>query len=252
MDWGIFLFILIAAVANVAGGFVIFFKKNWSRKNLNALIALSAGLLLSVAIMDLIPEALHIQPESAGFIILGMLTIFFFQQFVASHFHFGEETHAHKITKGTALGAFIGLLIHTFFDGFAVVISFEVEFRLGIVVLLAVLLHKIPDGVTIASIIFTLFRNRKKAILSAALLGASTIFGAIVALILHGFPLPFEQISAAALAFSAGVFLYLAGTDLLPVVNASEERSTAAFFIVGVLLYFVFFWVLEPFTPHFH
>lgn len=248
MNLTILFFTLIAAAANVAGGFIILFKKQWSHRNLNALMALSAGLLMTIAIMDLIPEALAVDFSSAFYILLGFITIFFFQQFVASHFHFGEETHEHKITHSTVLGAFIGLLIHTFFDGFAIVISFEVEFRLGIVVLVAVLLHKIPDGVTISSIVYTLLRNKRTAIMAAVLLGISTMVGALVATMLISFPLPFDKISASAIAFSAGVFLYVAGTDLLPVVNSSDDRPVAAVFFIGVLFYFL----SQLLIPHTH
>lgn len=239
MNVAIIFFTLIAAAANVAGGFIILFKKQWSNRNLNALMALSAGLLVTIAIMDLIPEALTVDSSSALYILIGFITIFFFQQFVASHFHFGEETHEHKITHSTVLGAFFGLLIHTFFDGFAIVISFEVEFRLGIVVLVAVLLHKIPDGITISSIVYTLLRNRRIAIMAAVFLGLSTMIGALVASMLVSFPLPFDKISASALAFSAGVFLYVACTDLLPVVNSADDRPVAAVFFLGVLFYFI-------------
>lgn len=89
----IIFYVITAALANVLGGFVIFLKKNWSRRSLYALMALSSGLLFSIAIMDLVPEALEIMKSSSIYIILGFGIIFLFQQLVAPHFHFGEETH---------------------------------------------------------------------------------------------------------------------------------------------------------------
>ncbi|USK62209.1 ZIP family metal transporter [Peribacillus asahii] len=111
-------------------------------------MALSSGLLFSIAIMDLIPEALEIKESSFIYIILGFCIIFLFQQLVAPHFHFGEETHQSQ-THNTMYGALIGMLIHTFFDGLSIVASFAINSGLGFVVLFAVLLHKIPDGLTI-------------------------------------------------------------------------------------------------------
>lgn len=245
MNWGVMLFVLVAAAANVLGGLIILFKHDWSRRSIYALMALSAGLLMTIAIVDLIPEALSHDPENSIYILVGVITIYFFQQFISPHFHFGEETHVHGHPKTAALGALGGMLIHTFFDGLTIVLGFQVDPRLGTAILIAVLLHKIPDGLTISSIIFSLFQDRKKAIWSALLLGMSTILGALAALFLDYLPLPFEQITAMAISFSAGIFLYVSGTDLLPVVNAKEDRPISLFFLLGVLLFFIFEWGFE-------
>lgn len=230
MSGEIVVFVLLAAIANILGGFIILIKKSWSRRSLNSLMALSAGLLFSIAVVDLIPEALELQESSPIFVIIGVVVIFFFQQFIASHFHFGEETHKHAQKNSTVIGALSGMLIHTFFDGLSIVASFEVDFRLGITVLFAVLLHKIPDGLTISSIVLASLENKKKAVGAAILLGVSTILGAITAVFLTGGFLLNESMIAIAISFTAGIFLYVAGTDLLPVVNAAEDRLVASFF----------------------
>ncbi|MGF9711874.1 MULTISPECIES: ZIP family metal transporter [Paenibacillus] len=154
LNWGSLLYVFLAAAANVIGGLVFVLKRDWSRSGLNALMALSARLLIAIAILDFIPESLEHDSSSPIFILIGVLAIYFFQQYVAGHFHFGEETHASQHEKSTAVGAMTGMLIHTFFDGLSIAASFEVDFRLGITVFIAVLLHKIPDGLTISSIIF--------------------------------------------------------------------------------------------------
>lgn len=235
MNWEIFGLVIVAALANSFGGFVIFFKKNWSRKGLNALMALSAGLLLAIAILDLIPKTIEAHAFQPIYVLTGIVTMFFFQKFIAAHFHFGEETHHHD-QKSSVVGAFIGLLIHTFFDGLAIVISFQVNVSLGITVLVAVLLHKIPDGITISSIVYAMFQNKKKALWAAIWLGISTIIGALSSSL---FVNTYEQIMAIALSFTIGIFLYVASTDLLPAVNQEEDRGVALFFFIGIGLYFI-------------
>jgi len=249
LNGGILGFVILASIANILGGLVIFLKRDWSRRGLNSLMALSAGLLLSIAILDLVPEAIEIHSFSPKFMLLGIMAIFFFQQFVASHFHFGEEIHKERKSKTAVLGSFLGLLIHTFFDGLAIVVSFQVDLRLGITVFIAVLLHKIPDGLTISSIVFVIFQDKKKAVWAATLLGISTILGAVTALALAGVALPYEQITAMAISFTAGIFIYVAGTDLLPAVNAVEDRLVALFFFLGILLYFVLQWGFQTLAP---
>ena len=214
MEREIIFYVITAALANILGGFVIFFKKNWSRRSLYALMALSSGLLFSIAIMDLVPAALEIMESSSIYIILGFGIIFLFQQLVAPHFHFGEETHQSQ-THTTMYGALIGMIIHTFFDGLSIVASFAINSGLGFVVLIAVLIHKIPDGLTISSIVFSSVKSKKKAIGAAVLLGLSTILGATAALFLTELVSLQSSILAISLSLTAGIFLYIALTDLL-------------------------------------
>jgi ZIP family zinc transporter/zinc and cadmium transporter len=252
MNWSIFLFVMLTACANVVGGLMFVMKQSWSRRGIHALMALSAGLLMAIAILDFIPDALEHESSSPVFILLGVIAVYFFQQYVAGHFHFGEETHVHDHVKSTTVGAMTGMLIHTFFDGLSIAASFEVDFSLGITVFIAVLLHKIPDGLTISSIIFTLLQDRKKAIGAALLLGISTLTGAVAAFVLSDFYLPGEQIAAVSIAFSSGIFLYVAATDLLPVVNTAGDRRSALYFFVGILLYYLLQWGSNWLAPSLH
>ncbi|TCP31296.1 ZIP family zinc transporter/zinc and cadmium transporter [Scopulibacillus darangshiensis] len=243
------LFALLAAFANILGGLIIFIKKDWSRRGLLGLMALSSGLLIALTVLDLLPEVVPSHPWSPAFILLGILCIFFFQQFVATHFHFGEEVHHTDHSNSTVIGAFGGMMIHTFFDGFSIVASFEVSIKLGITVMIAVLLHKIPDGLTISSIVFSSSKDKKKALWSTLGLGMSTIVGAFAALLINQFSLPQEDITTLALSFSAGIFLYVAGTDLLPVVNASDDRPVASLFFLGIVLFFILQFIIKAIAP---
>lgn len=157
-----------------------------------------------------------------------------------------------SIVKAISSARWRGMLVHTFFDGLSIAASFTVDFRLGITVFIAVFLHKITDGIIISSIIFIITGNRNKALIASVLLGVSTVAGAIAATLLSDFYLPNEQIIAVAIAFSAGIFIYVAATDLLPVVNAAGDRLASSFFFVGVLLYFLLNWATQSLTPALH
>ncbi len=213
------------------GGLIFLFKRNWSLRGLHALMALSAGLLIAIANLDFIPDSLKHDSSSPVFVLIGLLAIYFFLHYVSCHFHFGEEIHVHQRVKSSAIGAMGGMLIHTFFDGLSIASSFTKDLHLGITVFIAVLLHKIPDGITISSIIFLLTRDRNKALLADLLLGVSTVAGAFTATLLSDLYLPSEQIAAAAIAFSAGIFIYVAATVLLPAVNSAGNRLTSSFFL---------------------
>lgn len=227
--------VLITSAANILGGVLITLKKNWTRNALNAFMALGSGFLLAIAIIELLPESLSVSASNAYYILAGFITVYLFQHVLSKHFHFGEETH-HGHEHGSKFGVMLGMLTHTFFDGVAIASGFEVNVTVGALVFFAVLLHKIPDGVTIASITLAKNGSRKLALLSAIYLGLSTFAGALTVIFLGEF-VHMEGLTAIALAFSAGVFIYVGGTDLLPAVNATEDRKNSLFVILGILIF---------------
>jgi len=117
-------------------------------------LALGAGYMLSVAIVEVIPESVHLAGEGALiYVLVGFFIVHLFEHTIAPHFHFGEETHTEEMQHGHAQSAIcLGLAIHTFFDGVAIASGFLVSTWLGIVIFVAVFLHKLPEGFTVASV----------------------------------------------------------------------------------------------------
>ena len=82
-------------------------------------MALVLPILLSVAFVDLIPEAVTRGGATAGIAaLIAYLLVHLTQHTLGRHFHFGEETHA--VTRLVSQSALVGLLLHTFVDGVAV------------------------------------------------------------------------------------------------------------------------------------
>ncbi|MDC3414519.1 ZIP family metal transporter [Aquibacillus sp. 3ASR75-11] len=241
--WGIVVFLFISAFATLLGGIAVV-RKNWSQDTLNYMMAFGAGFLLAIAILDLVPEGLSQTSDNAIYILLGFMTLLAFQNILTNHFHFGYETHMDKHSdKKAGVGAFLGMSIHSFFDGFSIVAGFEVSSQLGFLVFVAVVLHKIPDGLTISSIVLTAFNDKKKAFIASAVLSLSTLLGGALVWIIRYTGAASSEVSESiariGLSFSAGVFLYVAATDLLPIVNKSEQRKVGLFVFVGVIVFYL-------------
>jgi ZIP family zinc transporter/zinc and cadmium transporter len=96
----------------------------------------------------------------------------------------------------------------------------------------AIVLHKAPEGFTIASIMLAAGRSRRAAQLSAIVVGAASVVGALSVY-------PLRRFVGEGLALSAGVTLYVAASDLIPEVNRSDARGMAIVVFAGVLLYYV-------------
>ncbi|MGH9344062.1 MAG: ZIP family metal transporter [Terriglobia bacterium] len=228
-----------AGLANIAGG-VIVFARPWSRTFLTYFIALGAGFMLATALVEMVPASIHLAPSTAPVLILaGYLIVHFFEHSWPAHFHFGEETHAQAFVNPrvayTALG---GLLIHTFFDGVAIASGFLISAWLGTVIFGAVILHNVPEGFTMASIMMAARKSRSAGLAAVTALGVSRILG-ILAMA------AFASRVKYGLALSGGVTIYVAASDLIPEVNHKPglriALTVAAGIALVILLRFVFF-----------
>jgi len=123
----------------------------------------------------------------------------------------------------------LGLGLHAFFDGVAIAAGFLVSNWLGAVIFLAVFLHKLPEGFTVASMVLASGQSRPNAIRAAATLGGATLLGVAVTSIFHG------QLDYA-LPLAGGVTLYVAATDLLPEVNRQPNWRMALLVFSGVAI----------------
>ncbi|MGH9680638.1 MAG: ZIP family metal transporter, partial [Candidatus Acidiferrales bacterium] len=192
------------------------------------------GFMLAAAILEILPRSVELSGERAYLLALvGYFLVHFFEHTIAPHFHFGEETHVEHFVPGHAgISALLGLSIHTFFDGVAIASGFLVSPWLGGVIFLAIVLHKIPEGFTVASLMLASGQSRRMALLASIWLGAATVAGVLLMGVLH------SQV-AYALPISAGVTLYVAATDLVPEVNREPDARMALLVFSGVALMLV-------------
>lgn len=220
---------LIAAAANVVGAAAVTSRSKWSMSALDKLVALSAGFMISVAILDLIPEAIAVHGASAGLIVLtGYVLVHLTQHTLTPHFHFGEEVH--QVTSAVSMSALIGLLLHTFVDGVAIVSGFEVSASLGLLVFLAIVLHKLPEGLAISSLFLAAGASRGHALLAGAALGAATLIGGLTTEY-------FAPLRAYGLPLAAGVALYVGASNLVPEFQGKKGWGLPVSFFAGCGLY---------------
>ena len=256
----ILLFGLLAAGANVLGGLVLVQSgaHRLGERFLKYLVALGAGFMLAAIFIEILPETINIwittspteSPSHAvagamALLLAGYLSIQFFEHTLAPHFHFGAETHPESFMRPSAAYTAVGgLWIHTFFDGVSIASAFLVNFRVGLLVFIAILLHKMPEGFTVASIMLAAGRSTRIAFMATAAIGAATLAGVIGVALLDA---KMGNAVRYALPFSAGVTLYVAASDLIPEVNHKEERNPRVSIVVfgGVALFYLLHLLIE-------
>lgn len=225
------VFALVAALANVLGALAVTRRAALGLRFIEHTLAFGAGFMLAVALVDVLPEAFARSGGAAPALVLaGYLAVHLTQHTVTPHFHFGEETHAVNAVAGPS--ALVGLLLHTFFDGVAIASAFLVRPGLGILVFLAIFIHKLPEGVTISSLMLAGGRTTRQATAAAALLGVATVAGVLVTdlmpfLVRHG------------LALAGGVTLYVAASNLVPEFQGKRGWQHPAAFFAGAGVFYL-------------
>ena len=254
------IFGILAAAANVAGGLILFppgIQKNY-KKLLKYILALGAGFMLAVIFIDVLPESIELwqRGENGGkssdvlyvpmaLVLAGYLITQFFEHTIAPHFHLGEEMQSdHLISTSTAYTAIGGLLIHTFFDGVSIAAAAQVDFRVGILVFLAIFLHKFPEGFTIASMVLAAGKGLREVLLATSFVGLTTILGVLFYYFIGariGFTIAY------ALPLASGVTLYVAASDLIPEVNhhGGKRPLVSLSVFAGVALFFLIHFTLH-------
>ena len=248
---------IFAASANVLGGLILFPTgiHNRFKSSLKYVLALGAGFMLAVTLIEILPETIVLWQEKGktaetfmipmALLLGGYLLTQFFEHTIAPHIHLGEEVQSeHLIPVKSAYTAIGGLLIHTFFDGVSIAAAAQVNFQVGILVFIAIFLHKFPEGFTIASMILAAGKGFREVLWATSLVGLTTILG-VLGFLLIGNNLGFTV--SYALPIASGVMIYVAASDLIPEVNhhGGKRPFVSMFVFGGVALFFLLHYFLH-------
>lgn len=246
------VYIILAGItaggAEILGGAFVAWKRDLSKKIQEYLIALGAGFMLALVMIDLLPDSIKNIGDSAPmWMLIGFSIIHFVEHTIVKHLHFGEETHSHvMVSKVASYSAFWGLFIHAFFDGLAISSGMYYEFSLGLLIFIAILLHKFPEGLTIASIMLASQQSRGTALKATAGIAAGTMLGVFMIFFLQNVD---PKITGYAFAFSAGAALYVSASDLIPEINRSDNRVLSLVVFVGMVMYYFSGLILKSMVP---
>lgn len=224
--------VLIFAAAFVGGALPMCLP--WlDEGRLRLMVSLGAGLLLGMAMLHMLPEAVHMLPNTfAYFFLAGFLLLLLLERFVMVHAC--EEHGCDFHTVG--LAAFLGLTVHGAVEGFALASTANIA-GLAPLVFIAILAHKVPAGVALTSILRLSKRSRARVWAFIVGVAASGPLGILLAtLVLERTHLP--NAAGVLLALSAGTFLYVAACDLLPEMHrsSSHKLSRLGLFVLGIVI----------------
>lgn len=212
------------------------------------LVCVSAGLLLTVALTRLLPEAAEagLAPEHLGWLLLAGILGFFLLEKLAlihhTHHHEGDEHHHHhghdaREARRGGIPILVGDAFHNFADGIVIAAAFVLDWKAGVLATAAVMAHEIPHEVGDFMILLNAGFAKQRAFVFNLVSGSSAIAGGVIGyLVLDAVAalLPY------ALTLSAASFIYIALSDLLPEMmrrsRFAESAPQVVFVLLGVLL----------------
>ena len=205
---------VVVSAVSLSGLLILSLNPKWLEKHLHILVSFAAGSLFGDAFIHLLPEsfARAENPLSVSLLaLLGILVFLMVERFIISKHRHGEHEH-----RGLRPVVFINLIsdgVHNFIDGLLIGASFLVSPTLGAATFVAVLLHEIPQEIGDFGILVHGGLSYRKAIAFNLLTAASAILGVVVSLLAGP---QFAGYSEAMLPVTAGGFIYIAGSNLVP------------------------------------
>ena len=217
----------IAVLTTFAGGALALRLSH----SLPTLIALSGGVVVAVALFEVMPAAMELLPDEADTVAwimgAGFLTFFMLERVLVLH-HRDDPEQAHAHHQVGTLGA-LGLSAHSFVDGLAVGLAFGADTTVGVLVLIAVLSHDFADGLNTVSFVLSQSQDRSRAIRWLTIDAVAPLFGATAGTLIAVSDATLGHI----LAFYAGFFLYMGATDLLPEAHEHGSWGRVALTLTG-------------------
>ena len=253
----------VAGCSTMAGGLVVFFVKEPGQRFLGACLGFSAGIMVAVSFIELLPASIQSASLFLGSEPFGLLaaSLAFFigigvamgLDFILPHTYKSEVHTGHlqrfipsttnDMTLNSGLyrvGAFtaIGIFLHNLPEGIVTLAGTIESLNLGILLFFAIAVHNIPEGLSVAVPIYASTGSTKKAFMWSFLPGLAEPVGAIVAaLILLPILIAANPLVSLSLAFVAGIMVFISIDELLPTAReCGAEHMTASSFVLGMLV----------------
>ncbi len=249
---------MLAGLTTAIGGAIAFITKKDNLKALSIGLGFSAGVMIFVSLVDIIPNSEKLLKVSfpeifqwlvyGGFIV-GILISVMIDYFLPDHIDAEEllnpdapedkEKKSHYKLKRAGMLTAIAICVHNFPEGMATFLTTTQDVTLGISVALAIAIHNIPEGIAVALPIYHVTGKKRYAMLYAALSGITEPIGALVGMFIFGLFVP-QVLIGFLMASVAGIMTYISFDTLLPL---SKEYGNWHLTIVGIISGILFIWL---------
>jgi zinc and cadmium transporter len=228
------LSVVFVSLISLVGVFFLSFSLRRLRRILLVLVSFAVGGLFGDAFIHLLPEAfekISSRLATSLFIIIGLLVFFAVEKFIRwRHCHIPtSEHHPHPVVTMNLIGDGV----HNFIDGMVIAASYSVNIGLGFTTTLAVILHEIPQEIGDFGVLVNGGLSPRRALLYNFFSALAALAGAVAALLVG--PL-IKNFSIFLLPVTAGGFIYIAGSDLIPELQHCEDLKETIIQFLAIVL----------------
>ncbi len=199
------------------------------------LVSFSSGSLFGNAFIHLLPETVARNGFTVWvsiFTLSGIAGCFVVEKFV--HWRHVHST-AHSEVEAFAYMNLLGDAVHNLLDGVVIVSAYALDISVGIATTIAILFHEIPQEMGDFGVLVHGGLSRKKALFFNFVTALTALIGALLTMVLINFA---QQLTVFLIPFSAGTFIYIAGSDLIPQLHKENEIRDSllqlVFFSLGI------------------
>jgi len=240
-----FILTILAGLSTGIGSAIAYFIKKPKIAYLSFSLGLSAGVMIYISFMELLPDSLAVVGKYWGLVsfflgiaVIGLIDLLVSEPENPHDFEGIDEPAAVRDpARLMKMGLFTALTIglHNFPEGLATFATALSDVKLGIFIAIAIAIHNIPEGIAVSVPIFYATQNKNKAFFYSFLSGISEPLGAVIGyLILLPFLTP--AVLAALLAFIAGVMVYISLDEVLPMAHRYGHSHLAIAGVVSGML----------------
>lgn len=223
---------IIFAISTISG--LLPLIRSWSKNTFRLIISFGAGILFGACFFHMLPVIIRPLGENSGLpIICGFFIIYILEKFVMVHACEEDICDFHTI----GIWAFLGISFHSLLEGISMGAGFITQ-DIGFAVFLAIVTHKFPAALALTSILIQGNYKKKRIIQLAIVFALTTPIGALISFfVLKNMN---EYILAWAVGISSGTFLYIATSDLLPMVHQHNPKKY--FNLLSLMMGLFFMW----------
>ncbi len=230
---------LLISSGSLIGVLTLALNQKFLSKILLSLVSLSAGTMLSAALLHLLPESIATLGSTLPFqLTLASFIAFFLLERFLHWRHCHDKEHLTKHTVGTM--NLIGDAIHNFLDGVLIAAAFASGSGLGLVTALAIALHEIPQEIGDFGVLLHSGYSRRKALIANMLVSLTCVLGGILG---YGASHIITPFASYLVPIAAGGFIYISCADLIPefkdTTSTKRILMTVATFLLGVLVMYM-------------
>lgn len=235
-----FLLSTIAGLSTVLGSIIIFIKNKDKNKIINAALSFASAVMITVSITDLIPESIGQLSQSYSItptilltligINIGILLSILIDKYLPEN----KTTTNNKKLYRIGIISMLAIILHNIPEGMATFMASTTNITLGISLTLAIAFHNIPEGISISVPIYYATNSKIKAIGYTLISGLSELFGAIIAYLFLSQWVT-NTIMGMLFAMIAGIMIHISCYELLPTAKKYQNKKTSTkFFLIGV------------------